>query len=358
MTVGQLTPANPAEQYNGLLGGNPNLNPEKATTKTAGVVFQPSFLPRFALTVDYWNIKVDGAVQGFGSDAILSDCVDNATATFTPVSCGLINRDPAGSIWLTSTGFVTNVPVNVGGIKTDGFDINASYSHGLFNTGNLSWSFVGSYMSKYVTDNGLTEPYDCAGYYGATCSGGTISSSAPMPEWRHKMRATWASPWNFGLSLQWRRVGKVTHERLSDDETLTGNPPVLSDKIKAQDYFDLAATYDILDRIHLRAGINNLTDNDPPRITSSDGSCPAGPCNGNTYPGTWDALGRYVWLGATIDFIPPKRAPIVPPPVVAPPPPPPPATQTCPDGSVILATEVCPAPPPPPPPPPPAPERG
>lgn len=29
--------------------------------------------------------------------------------------------------------------------------------------------------------------------------------------------------------------------------------------------------------------------------------------------------------------------------------PPPPATQTCPDGSVILATDVCPAPPPPPP---------
>jgi len=48
-------------------------------------------------------------------------------------------------------------------------------------------------------------------------------------------------------------------------------------------------------------------------------------------------------------------------PYVAPPPPPPapvaPATQTCPDGSVILATDVCPAPPPPPPPPPPG-ERG
>jgi opacity protein-like surface antigen len=42
----------------------------------------------------------------------------------------------------------------------------------------------------------------------------------------------------------------------------------------------------------------------------------------------------------------------------APPPPPPPATQTCPDGSVILATDTCPAPPPPPPPPPPPAERG
>ena len=43
-----------------------------------------------------------------------------------------------------------------------------------------------------------------------------------------------------------------------------------------------------------------------------------------------------------------------------PPPPPPAATQTCPDGSVILATDVCPLPPPPPPPPPPpsAGERG
>lgn len=54
------------------------------------------------------------------------------------------------------------------------------------------------------------------------------------------------------------------------------------------------------------------------------------------------------------------RAPPPPPVVVAPPPPPPPppATQTCPDGSVILATDACPVPPPPPPPPPPEPERG
>jgi opacity protein-like surface antigen len=57
------------------------------------------------------------------------------------------------------------------------------------------------------------------------------------------------------------------------------------------------------------------------------------------------------------------NSPLPPPPpavVVAPPPPPapPPATQTCPDGSVILATDMCPMPPAPPPPPPPEPERG
>lgn len=53
----------------------------------------------------------------------------------------------------------------------------------------------------------------------------------------------------------------------------------------------------------------------------------------------------------------PAAEPYVAPPA-PPPPPPPPATQTCVDGSVILATDVCPAPPPPPPPPAPEPERG
>jgi outer membrane receptor protein involved in Fe transport len=53
-----------------------------------------------------------------------------------------------------------------------------------------------------------------------------------------------------------------------------------------------------------------------------------------------------------------KAQPAVEAPPPPPPPPPPPATQTCSDGSVILATEACPVPPPPPPPPPPAPERG
>ena len=62
-------------------------------------------------------------------------------------------------------------------------------------------------------------------------------------------------------------------------------------------------------------------------------------------------------LSLIYNFAPPPPPP-PPPQPPPPPPPPPPATQTCPDGTVILATEVCPAPPPPPPPPPPAPERG
>ena len=303
LVVGQQPTLNPAAQYNGLLGGNPELNPEKATTKTVGVVFQPSFVPRLALTIDWWNIKIKDAIQGFGADTILQDCIDNSTsAVDIAPSCALIHRNPAGSLWLSPDGFVEDTPVNVGGIETAGFDFNASYSHRIGGLGNLSASFIGTWLKKYVTDNGLADPYDCAGFYGTTCSGGTVSSAAPLPKWRHKFRTTLQMPSGLGISLQWRMMGKVEHEGNSNDDALSGATPQLSSKVDAQHYFDLAGTFSIGDHYNLRLGINNIFDNDPPLMTSAAGSCPAGPCNGNTYPGTWDALGRYIYAGVTLDF--------------------------------------------------------
>lgn len=69
-------------------------------------------------------------------------------------------------------------------------------------------------------------------------------------------------------------------------------------------------------------------------------------------PRTIGLTARYKFGGRVAAAAPP------PPPPPPPPPAPPPATQTCADGSVILATDSCPLPPPPPPPPVAEPERG
>ena len=91
------------------------------------MVLQPRFIPRLALTVDYWNIELKDAIQGFGADAILNTCVAHSTATSMSPACALIHRDPAGSLWLTPDGFVDRHSDNTATIKTDGFDFNASY---------------------------------------------------------------------------------------------------------------------------------------------------------------------------------------------------------------------------------------
>jgi outer membrane autotransporter protein len=86
------------------------------------------------------------------------------------------------------------------------------------------------------------------------------------------------------------------------------------------------------------------------------------PASSGPIAAVWWDVGDVKGIGAKLGFrFGGARAaePLPPPPPPPPPPPaPPPATQTCPDGSVILATDACPVPPPPPPPPPPAPERG
>ena len=77
---------------------------------------------------------------------------------------------------------------------------------------------------------------------------------------------------------------------------------------QAQNYFDLALTYALGSHLNFRAGVNNIFDRQPPLVTSGNSNregsslCPTGPCNGNTYPGTWDALGRYLYIGASVNF--------------------------------------------------------
>ncbi|MFM7028597.1 MAG: TonB-dependent receptor plug domain-containing protein [Chakrabartia sp.] len=296
LSVGQKVTGNPAGQYNALLGGNPNLKPEKATTKSFGVIFQPGFLPRFSMTVDYFDIKVKNAIQAFGADAIVNDCANTARE----LSCSLVNRNPvSGSLWLDSSGYITNLPSNIGGVHTAGVDVNANYSHEVGKLGTVAINLIGTYLDKYVVDNGLSEVYDCAGLYGSSCG-------VPAPKWRHKARLSWNLPNGIGLSGQWRYFGGVDIDFTSPSATLAGNYDAFNARIGAKSYFDLTATFKFADKFKFTLGANNILDSEPPLVGSgrADGTrnpCGSG-CNGNTYPAVYDALGRYIYAGVSFDF--------------------------------------------------------
>ena len=71
-------------------------------------------------------------------------------------------------------------------------------------------------------------------------------------------------------------------------------------RIGAQNYIDLALTFRMSNHYSFRLGANNLFDRQPP-ITASQ-ACPAGICNGNAFSQVYDALGRYIYAGVTLDF--------------------------------------------------------
>ena len=284
---GKVRP-NPANQYNGFQGGNPNLTPEKADSFTAGIVLQPRWLPRFALSVDYFNIRVKNVIGSLGADVIINQCI----STSSPFYCNAIHRDAGGSLWLTPQGFVSDLNVNAGALSTRGFDVNGSYTQPLpSGWGSLAMSFVGTYLDSIVRSPNAAVSFDCAGYFGSQCG-------TPNPHWRHKFRVTYTAPGGIGISGQWRYFSKVDRDVFSSDPDLARTARTAgSDHIKAQNYFDLVLTARIGDHYQFRLGANNVFDKIPPVLVT-----PAPFGNGNTYPQVYDALGRYIFAGVTLDF--------------------------------------------------------
>ena len=284
----------PAGQYNRLQGGNPDLNPEEADTVTFGAVWTPSFLPRFNVSVDYFSIKLDQAIQTLGAQNILDLCYEANIAT----ACNQIKRNRNnGTLWV-GEGQIEDLNVNIGGFETSGIDVNANYSvdledWGMASAGSLQFAFVGTLLNELITDTGLGQAnsiYDCAGFYGNQCG-------TPNPEWRHRARATWVTPWNIDVSGTWRHFGEVEFGVLEADGSLNNGGTRIDRYFDAMNYLDLAATWQLRDDITLRAGVNNILDSDPPLSYSTGLSG-----NGNTYPQMYDANGRFIFFGVTANF--------------------------------------------------------
>jgi outer membrane receptor protein involved in Fe transport len=290
---GSATLNSPAGQYNFLQGGNPDLTPEESDTFTAGVVFTPTFLPGFNLSVDYFDIQVDQLISTLGALNTVNLCYQAGDQA----ACDRINRGPTGSLWIGEAN-VEDLNINIGGLETSGFDINAGYGFdleqfGMPSYGSLALSFVGTYLTELVTDTGAgtgNSVYDCAGFYANQCG-------VPNPEWRHQARVTWITPWDVDLSATWRHYGEVEIAALGADGSLNNGGTRIDRYFEAENYLDLVGSWQLLDNVNMRAGVNNVLDNDPP-LSYSVGTTG----NGNTYPQLYNAFGRYVFFGITASF--------------------------------------------------------
>jgi iron complex outermembrane receptor protein len=282
--VGANALDSPAGQYNFLQGGNVALTPEEADTYSYGVVFTPRFAPGLAITVDYFDIKIENTISTFGSINTLNACYINND----PAACDRINRNQNGQLWVGS-GHVVDTNINIGAVSTKGWDLNATYTGlemGRF--GSLNFNLTGTLVEELITESGPgIDPFDCVGFYSQNCSANSVG--VPTPEWRHRFRTSWVTPWDLDLSLTWRFMTKV--------EGFGFDPNRIDYELPSQDYFDIAANWAVTEKAAVTLGINNVLDDNPP-ISATVGTTG----NGNTYPQTYDALGRYVFVRATVDF--------------------------------------------------------
>ncbi|WBQ16032.1 TonB-dependent receptor domain-containing protein [Sphingobium yanoikuyae] len=312
-----------AAQANASNGGNLNIKPETSDSWGVGATFTPTFLPGFNATIDYYNIKVKNAITSPTPGDAIAACFDNLTAdSASKPACTSIGRSEDGSLNGTATGLYLPLS-NTGRLKTDGIDLSLNYKHE-FDFATLTLGFNGNWTnsSKFqALPTSLNR--DCVGYYSVNCA-----SIQPKFQWSQRTTFTFG---DVDLSLLWRHINKVKYEpaqlqadmdaaeALNRDED--GNLLPVADqgcpdyagadeggcvvdsqfrKIKSYDYFDLTARAQVSDNVTLTFTVMNMFDKKPPILGGSVGSTSYN--SGNTYPSTYDALGRKFAVSAKMKF--------------------------------------------------------
>ena len=325
--------ANPtAAQANATFGGNLALKPEKANTWTVGAVLRPRFIQGLSATVDYYNIKIKSAITTPTPQDLINACFANlSAASATNPACTVIRRNPlTGGLEgdpATTPGLLAPL-TNLGKLATDGVDVTFDYRRGLGtimgSPAKLALAFGGNWThsSKFqATPTSLNR--ECIGYYSVNCN--------PAPKYAFNDRTT-LSLGRVDLSLLWRFIGKVKFEpaQMAADVAAAeqanideGFPANTTDpdapcgdfagadpngcvvdprfrKIGARHYFDFATRFNVNEHFDLTLTVMNIFDKDPPVVGNTIGTTTFN--SGDTFPSTYDPLGRRIAVGARIKF--------------------------------------------------------
>ena len=273
---------NQSTQFLELTTGNLALDPELADTWGVGVVVQPSFLPGFAASVDFYDIEIEGAIGAVTADVIVNRCFEGETQY-----CAAITRSG------NQISQVAVSPFNFAVRKAQGVDMEASYRFNL-GPGAMSLRAVGTHYIKNYQDNGIDVPTDTAG-------------SIALPEFIYRASATYrADPWT--IQVTGRGVSDSTYDNAFIECTsncpasTVANRTINNNHIDGAFYVDLAMTYrlDLLQKTEAFVNVTNLFNKDPSIVAYG----PAGTAYGNpsTDQGIYDILGRVFRVGVRFEY--------------------------------------------------------
>jgi iron complex outermembrane receptor protein len=251
-------------QLSVLTGGNIDLEPEKSENWVLGAVYSPRAVPRLSLEANYFNFKVDNAIQAIDAEVLLGRCYEEADA----FSCATIGRTPSGQVTQIS-GFLQNIA----SIETDGLDVTFNYRTGETGAGRFGLYWTNTFLFNYH----VTVP--ATGGVTVIEREGTEQGSPDQAFPKHKSTAIldW-SLGEFGATLTGRYIAGV--------EEADGN------QLGSRFYTDMQLRWLVADRFGFALGVNNLFGKDPPGCFT---------CGlNNMDPTTYDVPGPFFYAKASL----------------------------------------------------------
>ncbi len=220
------------------------LQPEKATSFTAGLVFEP--MARTSIGLDFWSIKVKNLISAIPEQSVFGSPTANASRF---VRCGQVDAAQRATIdsclnypSFDPIAFIDTPIQNLGEMKTHGLDLSVNWRSAATSVGTFGVNLDGTYVMeyKYQLDKG-GEYIDAKGRY---------TGNAPIFKWQHVLGLDWKLGQWSALLQQRYKSGYVDQDGVN--------------KVKSYMLHDLAVTWEPTSAVRLTAGISNLFDKDPP----------------------------------------------------------------------------------------------
>lgn len=270
-------PATTQDQAEVTVGGNPLLTPEEADITTLGLVYSPNFIEGLSFTVDYYDIEITNTITSVDDNYVANQCLGS--------SGELINTGTAlcqaSNIAIDGTGRISfeNGLQNIGQTNTAGYDINVAY---VFEGLGLDW--------KAGLDTSILEEYEEFDPDGNAIDyrGFITSGTGAYAKLKTNFNLT-ASGDSWSATYEARYIDGMDSFSCKDDPSECYAPTV--DSVI---YHDISAAYDLTSNVRLSGGVNNVLDEEPPYYSGNNDS--------NTDPYTYDVLGRYFFVRASVKF--------------------------------------------------------
>ena len=270
-----------------IFGGNPELVPEAADTTTFGFVFEPSLLPNWQFSVDYFDVDVTDSIGDIDPATI---CFDERNTE--NLFCANLVRDANAGYNVVEVLAPTS---NRGRISSRGIDTQVAYAAELPDS--MSWfgDSPGFAFNLYWTHllenswqlNPATGVIECTGLFGNFCPLNRIGQGGTFPENRVSGRFRLTSG-PVGIDLVARWIDGTDNSDAAEADFLGQPAPLLGvPSIGSRYYLDLGISYDFDDWLSIRIGIDNLTDTGAPLMPG---------VNNNTDAPLYDVYGRSYFL--------------------------------------------------------------
>lgn len=284
--AGEVRTSNVLDPFNGgananflqTTRGNPGLDPEKADTLTAGVIFRPGFAPGLSFSVDYYDIKINDAIATNSSQFIVDRCFAGDQQF-----CAAITRDSSGTV-----SAINLQPFNALAELARGLDFELAYQMPL-GAGSLDLRALANYVDKLE----IVSPTNTIGRAGEV--GNNVGAAEGVPSWRALASVTYSLE-PITVQLKGRFIGASKMERDWDETDININ------NVPSVFYLDAYVGFAVgqgsgAGEFFIAA--DNLLDKDPPIVTPQDNS---NLLSSGTNVFIYDTLGTTLRAGFRFEF--------------------------------------------------------